>query len=121
MGASVQRLRGVAARNCRRNRGGEGEAGSGQDGRAFYAGTRYTGVVQRLHNFSPGGPIRPYPGFTLVELLVVITIIAILLALMMPAMDKAIYQAELAVCASNQRQTATGLYVYAMDHRRWYP
>jgi prepilin-type N-terminal cleavage/methylation domain-containing protein len=36
-------------------------------------------------------------GFTLVELMVVISIILVLLALLAPAMNKAIYQAELAV------------------------
>ena len=40
-------------------------------------------------------------GLTLIELLVVITIIVILLALLMPAIDKAIYQSELAVCETN--------------------
>ena len=38
--------------------------------------------------------------FTLIELLVVITIIVILLAMLAPAPDKAIYLAELAVCAA---------------------
>ena len=39
--------------------------------------------------------------FTLVELLVVITIIVILLVLLAPAMDRAIYQADLLACATN--------------------
>lgn len=38
--------------------------------------------------------------FTLIELLVVITIIVVLLALLVPALDKAIYQAQLSVCAA---------------------
>lgn len=60
-------------------------------------------------------------GFTLIELLVVITIIVVLLALLMPAMDKAIYEAELAVCAANQHSIATGAQTYAMEYKRLYP
>ena len=61
------------------------------------------------------------PAFTLVELLVVITIIVILLALLVPAMDQAIYQAELAVCAGRLKTVGTGVTVYAMDFGRNYP
>ena len=60
-------------------------------------------------------------GFTLIELLVVVTIIVVLLALLAPAMDKAIYQAELAVCAANQRAIAASAVIYAMNHQRSYP
>jgi prepilin-type N-terminal cleavage/methylation domain-containing protein len=59
--------------------------------------------------------------FTLVELLVVITIIVVLLALLTPAMDQALYQAELAVCAAGQNATAKGVNIYAMDFKRSYP
>ena len=59
--------------------------------------------------------------FTLVELLVVITIIVVLLALLTPAMDQAVYQAELAVCASRQDAIASGLTTYAMAANRAYP
>ncbi len=60
-------------------------------------------------------------GFTLVELLVVITIIAILLALLMPAMDQAVYQAELTVCGANQHGIGTGLISYAIANKNGYP
>ena len=60
-------------------------------------------------------------GFTIVELLVVVTIIAVLLALLMPALDQAIYQAELAVCGANQDGVATGAMQYAMEYKRSYP
>ena len=60
-------------------------------------------------------------GFTLVELLVVITIVAVLLALLAPALDKAIYQAELAACAANQKGTTAGILIYAHDFKRFYP
>ncbi len=60
-------------------------------------------------------------GFTLIELLVVVTIIVVLMALLAPAMDKAIYQAELAVCGTKLRGTAGGTLTYAMDYGRRYP
>jgi len=59
--------------------------------------------------------------FTLVELLVVITIIVVLLALLTPALDQAVYQAELAVCGGNQHGIAAGALTYAMTFRRSYP
>jgi prepilin-type N-terminal cleavage/methylation domain-containing protein len=64
---------------------------------------------------------RLRPAFTLIELLVVITIIVVLLALLTPALDKAIYQAELAVCGANLRSIATGAVSYASGSNRSYP
>src|SRR5687767_2102205 len=60
-------------------------------------------------------------GFTLVELLVVIAIIVVLLALLTPAMDQAIYQAELTVCGTRTRAIAMGALDYAGANRRAYP
>ena len=60
-------------------------------------------------------------GFTLVELLVVITIIVVLLALLTPALDAAIRQAELATCAATIRSLAMGGLQYAADNKRYYP
>jgi prepilin-type N-terminal cleavage/methylation domain-containing protein len=65
----------------------------------------------------PGKP----RGFTLIELLVVVTIIVVLLALLSPALDRAIYVASLATCAAQQDSMVTGLQSYAMDHKRYYP
>ena len=65
-------------------------------------------------------PIRPF-AFTLVELLVVITIIVILLSLLTPALDTAVYQAELATCAGQMDGMAGGVLAYALEHRRAYP
>jgi len=59
--------------------------------------------------------------FTLVELLVVITIIVMLLALLAPAIDRAIYQAEMAVCATRLKGIGTGATLYAMEFARRYP
>src|SRR5687768_3278299 len=61
------------------------------------------------------------PAFTLVELLVVITIIVVLLSLMSPAIDKAMCQAELTKCGAQLKGFATGITTGAMDRRRAYP
>jgi len=45
----------------------------------------------------------------------------VLLALLVPAMDTAVYQAELTVCAGNVKGFAQGLTTYAFDHKRHYP
>ena len=67
-------------------------------------------------------PIPPRPSaFTLVELLVVITIIVVLLALLTPALDQAIYQAELTVCGGNFKSLGSGTLIYATANRRAYP
>ena len=64
---------------------------------------------------------RPFVGFTLVELLVVVTIIVAMLALLAPALDRAMYQAELAVCGAQQAQAAKGLVAYTGENRRLFP
>jgi prepilin-type N-terminal cleavage/methylation domain-containing protein len=65
--------------------------------------------------------LEPQAGFTLVELLVVVTIIVILLALLTPALSRAVYQAELTVCATQVRNIASGVTVYATENKRRYP
>jgi prepilin-type N-terminal cleavage/methylation domain-containing protein len=60
-------------------------------------------------------------GFTLVELLVVIGIIALLIAILLPALSRAREQAKNAQCLSNLRQLATVYQLYANDYKDQIP
>jgi prepilin-type N-terminal cleavage/methylation domain-containing protein len=60
-------------------------------------------------------------GFSLVELLVVIGIIAVLIGILMPSLRRARLSAQRVACASNLRQMGMGILMYANDHKQRLP
>lgn len=59
--------------------------------------------------------------FTLIELLVVIAIIAILAAMLLPAVARAKSKAQRIACVSNTKQVGTALIMWAQDHESKFP
>jgi prepilin-type N-terminal cleavage/methylation domain-containing protein/prepilin-type processing-associated H-X9-DG protein len=63
----------------------------------------------------------PRRGFTLVELLVVIGIIALLISILIPALNKARKAANTVECASNLRQIVQAMFIYVSQNNNYIP
>lgn len=85
---------------------------------SLFPQSRFPCAVQGCHRHASLTAGKP---FTLVELLVILAIIAVLAALLFPALTRAKETARRASCLSQQRQINIGALVFAGDHNGYLP
>jgi prepilin-type N-terminal cleavage/methylation domain-containing protein len=71
--------------------------------------------------FRRGKSVEAEPGFTLIEVLVVVAIIALLTAILLPSLHNAREQAKRTECTSNLHQIGVSLHTYTHDSRDQLP